>query len=194
MELFDALIFFSMVGLVASIALIFFRTQVSKALPLLETQARKRNGSIKSGAFIFYPQIKMQHNAGEISVYPVSGSKNSPPFTYFVCKLNVESRGSLRVGKEYKTHGFIKKLGLQDIELHIPDFDKHFLIQGDESFARAYLNENTRNALSTLVEWRPYLSINKKKLSLAIPKHLRSDNDYDLFIETGLSLLSQLQG
>jgi hypothetical protein len=161
-----------------------------KNMELLEQISLRRGGTIKKGLLFNYPTLTFSYGSHEVSVHSTPGSKNSPPKTRISCLLNSGRDFKMSVYKESIVLKSFKFFGAQDIEVGNDEFDREFMVKGDDdSSVKALLTPQIQQRLLTLTRRGMNLSLNQRELQLAVNYIPSSEMDYDPILDAFTAVL-----
>jgi hypothetical protein len=175
--------------------LFFFRfyEELKRQQTLFEHQALKRHGRLANRGMFLYPGLEFAHENAQVMVYGEAGSKRHPARSCFVARFPLKQDCQIRIFKETAVAKAGKVLGMQDMYMNNPGFDRAFVIQGNNDLAaRLFLSPPIQ---SKLMEWQkdnPSISISKGQLEFFVQRLLNEAGDYDRFIEAGLLFTKKL--
>ena len=165
--------------------------------------ASKRNGSVTGATLCKDPILHLVENGENIDVYfehnPVSKS-STPYYTIFQTKLERSGNYSIHIHRNLFGQfwsSMSKRVGLQDIEVHDPEFDEAFVVKSSsEMFVLNFLNMDIRKLLMrSMAKWPlPGIAIKEGILQFYIQDELLDcEADYDEFIDSGIFILNRLK-
>jgi hypothetical protein len=170
------------------ITIVFMVLRYRKQKALLEEQMAKRGGQV-GGGLSFLPRYTFQHGSYTVTVYSTPGGRYTPPHTHLNAPLVRPMSGSLTLRRT----GLLDRLGGSDIQVGEADFDTTFRIKSDQpELVRVLLPASVQATLLALSNKSPTVQINAKGLYFSTTGMPRNGEDLDQFINTGLSLLNQL--
>ena len=184
-------------------ALVFYILPVMIAIPFIRKRRRGVNnmltgvalrygGAIKSIIGIPY-YVGFELDGISLSLSLSHGSRNSPQQTLITSDLRMKMPVTLWVGPENNLAEFGKRLGLQDIEVMQPEFDKQFLVQGkDENFVRRLLDDKVQDLL---LKWRDVhasLYIRDNKFRFTVYELIQDEERLDDLITDAHQLVQKI--
>ena len=175
------------------IAIIYSMRRHSNIKRIFESQALKRNGTIKGRFMNSTLTFSHQDHTVTVSTYP--GSKHQSAYTRVVTDVNNPKEHKMKIYGESWASGIGKKLGMQDIQIGTSDFDDRFMIKGnDEYFVVQLLTYNVQDKLLALRKNRPVVSLEHNQFMINVPKVLKAEEEYNLLIDTALLLIDRMKG
>lgn len=180
-------------SVVFSIVLFSYKVTSGPMKENMQRQAQKRGGYIEHKFYQMFPKLVIPYGDREIFVYITPGGRNSPPYTHFLYKYSSGRNIKLTVYNEGALAKFGKALGMQDIVVNDPVFDESFIIKGkDETLVRQLLSSDIKQKLLGLVILNMTLKINNNKVHLSVPSAIKTDIDYESFINAGLAVVNKV--
>ena len=159
---------------------------------IFKLQALKRNGKI-SRHFMSY-SLSFSYNDHYYTVSEYAGSRYHTPYSRIETKINKIVDHWVEISSESWVSEIGKKLGSQDIQIGISDFDDQFMIKGsDDLFVINFLTYNVQDKLLMLRRFKPKTTFENNRLIVNIPRVLKREEDYDLLIETAFALIDRLE-
>jgi len=158
---------------------------------VFESQALKRNGSV-TGSFMRY-NLTFSYRDSPITVSEYPGSKYQSAYTRVVTSVKNPGLQHVKIYCETLASDIGKKLGKQEIQIGINEFDEKFMIQGtDEYFVINLLTSNIQDKLLALRGYRPTVTLENSELKVNVPRVLKTDEGYDLLIDAALIIIDRL--
>ena len=149
--------FFIIIILIVIIVYSFYRFKNVKRV--LETQAMKRNGTVKRIGFHSGNTLTFNSGNHHYTVSEYAGSRYQMPYSRVVTKLNKKIENTLKIYGESWASGIGKKFGKQDIQLGSSTFDDQFMIQAsDEMFAINLITYSTK-LMKIIIRYRYFIYI-----------------------------------
>jgi hypothetical protein len=184
------LIVFVIVLVIGYIAFSF--RQLTKIKHLMENQATKRNGTVHG--FFFLSFLKFFYRDQEVMVSSRPGQKNRPPRTSATIPIQVVKNLWISIHRETITSSMGKLVGSQDIQLDVEEFDKTYLIKGDDELTvRTLVNLPLQMKLLEMKQMKPYVLIDNFYVNVHVPKIIQSDYEYDQLIDVALLFFDRLR-
>ncbi|MGI8980773.1 MAG: RING finger protein [Pirellulaceae bacterium] len=117
----------------------------------LDRLARRLGGKVQPGGLIAYPELRFPHGGRTATLKYTAGGENESPRTYLTIPW---PHGRLRseIFMEGPLSPLRKLIGMQDIEIGSPQFDRQFIITGnDEAAIKAFLTPDAQDRLFDLL-------------------------------------------
>ncbi len=117
----------------------------------LERLARRLRGKVQPGGLMAYPELCFPHGGRTATLKYTGGGENESPRTYLTIPW---PNGCLRceIFPEGPLTPLRKLIGMQDIEIGSPQFDRQFIITGnDEAAINAFLTPDAQARLFDLL-------------------------------------------
>jgi len=159
---------------------------------IFKSQALKRNGRI-SRHFMSYT-LSFSYNDHYYSVSEYAGSRYQRAYSRVETKVKKIIECWFEISSESLVSAVGKKLGSQDIQIGVSDFDGQFMMKGsDERFVTKFLTYNVQDKLLMLRRFKPKITLENNKLIVTVPRVLKKEEDYDLLIENAFALVDRLE-
>ncbi len=156
------ILFASFIGLFIGIFILIFRLAIKQLLKIFEqfdTLAHHFNGTVERPektwyGYNGYPRLVAEVNGEPLECYMFTrgSGKNKTTYTAFTLGCTNRYNYSLRIAKEGLFSKIGKALGMQDIEVNDPVFDRSFVIKSNDDFF----------AKTVLMDIKEYFSQTKK--------------------------------
>jgi hypothetical protein len=161
----------------------------------LQKQATKRNGVLSgsgSERILSFPY----HNT-KVNLSTYSGSRNryshQMPYTSIETDLYLKTGKYLKIYSETLASEIGKKIGMQDIQIGSEEFDKKFMIKGDdELFTIQMITIPIQEKLLRLRSLHPVVNLEHSLLKIKVPLVLNTEENFDLLIDTALLFIDRL--
>ena len=162
----------------------------------LEQLARRRGGKLQSSSLFDFPVLRFPHSGRTVTLKYTSGGENESNRTH-LCIPWHHNRLRCEIFLEGPLSGLRKLIGMQDLEIGSPHFDRRFVITGnDETAIKALLTPDVQGRLLALLELDQsatfsipdlYLQINNGLLTITKTSYLTDgailERFIDLFLE-----------
>jgi len=179
-----------LVGIVIIAIILSFR-HFSKLKYIFEGQAMKRKGKLQWNFRKPVLTFPYRDRNVIVSIYP--GSKYQSAYTRVYTAVNNPGNHIIRIYGESWASEIGKKLGMQDIQIGSNEFDDKYMIKGDdEYFITRLLTWAVQDKLLSLRKHRPTVTLESNQFKINVPKILRTDEDYDLLLDTALAFVDRL--
>jgi hypothetical protein len=179
------------IAIIFIVAIFFTYRRFAILKPIFESQALKRNGSV-TGSYMRY-NLTFSYRDSFITVSEYPGSKYQSAYTRVVTNVKNPGLGHIKIYSETLASEIGKKLGKQDIQIGSSEFDEKFMIKGtDEHFVINLLTSNIQDKLLSLRVYGPTVTLENNELKVNVPRVLKTDEAYDLLIDTILIIIDRL--
>lgn len=161
---------------------------------ILQPQALQRNGTVKKDP-LGYLRLYFSDAGVEVSVKGDKGrGRYEDPST--ILETEIVSHKNIKI--HVSTEGVFAKLAKavvgEDIQTGNPEFDKKFLVKGNEPLqAMHLLTLEIQQKLLELEQYSPLIDIKDGIFQFAVGVYFREQQQYDAFIDAGLAVLRQLK-
>jgi hypothetical protein len=146
-----AVVIFLVIVVLVVMAVIYGVQAAHKRDAELEQLARRLGGNLQPSSLFHYPELRIPHLGLTATLKYTAGGENESNRTHLTIPW---SNGDLRceIFMEGPFSGLRKLIGMQDIEIGSPDFDRRFVITGnDESAIKAFLTPDSQARLLDLM-------------------------------------------
>jgi len=189
-------IIFMVMAVLVVIAIIYGAKAASKRDADLEQLARRLGGNLQPSGLFKYPELRIPHLGRTATLKYTAGGENESNKTHLTIPW---LGGPLRceIFLEGPLSGLRKLIGMQDIEIGSPDFDRQFIITGnDEAAIKAFLTPEAQARLLDLMRVDAttafsvpnlYLQIGNGLLTVTKASYLTDIETVDRFIQLFLA-------
>ena len=189
-------IIFMVMAVLVVIAIIYGAKAASKRDAELEQLARRLRGNLQPSGLFKYPELRIPHLGRTATLKYTAGGENESNKTHLTIPW---PSGRLRceIFLEGPFSGLRKLIGMQDIEIGSPDFDRQFIITGnDEAAIKAFLTPVAQARLLDLLRVDAttafsvpnlYLQISNGLLTVTKASYLTDIETVDRFIQLFLA-------
>ena len=118
----------------------------------LRELARKLGGQLQTGNFVSFPELRLPHEGRTVTFGYTAGGENESTKSHLAIPW---PSGRLRceIFLEGPFSGLRKLIGMQDIEIGSPHFDRQFIITGnDEAAIKAFLTPDAQARVLDLLK------------------------------------------
>jgi len=185
-------IFLFLVIILFIITIVIVVRQYGTLKRLLESQAAKRGGTVERNYSTRL--LRFLYHDFSVTVSARQGSRYQPPETKVNIMLHklVPSKVTIHHGSLASRIG--KALGSQDIHIGSDEFDREFMMKGDdELFVRNLMNLTIQNKLLNMKPMKPHILLNGTTLDVHVQKLLKTDEQYDQLIDLATAVLDRIQ-
>lgn len=176
----------------SSIAIVYL-ARSRKVYEQFVQQAGKRNGHVKGG--VIFPQLTLPLENTFVSVREaVMGNRGSKERVVTLALSLDQGKGiDIEIEPRNAMINLMDQLAsYRTLELGNPFFDQAYKIHtNDKAVAREFLTPEAQQALLDIKSYQPVMRMSGGNFQLKIPAPLASEQDYDKFIRTGISLASK---
>ncbi len=159
---------------------------------LMEDHALKRNGIVEGSLLL--PRLKFSYRNLQFLVTSVPGSKYRPAKTEVSVTLFKPLSSTVTIYRETVASRFGKMLGAKDIQLGSDEFDREYMIKGDdELFVRNLINLTVQNKLLEMKHEKPQVSFYGTWLTVRVPKVLTKEDQYDQLFDLAFTLIDRTE-
>jgi len=184
--------FWLFIILIIILSLVFSFRRYKKIKDIMQNLALKRNGTVEG--YFFHPVLVFPYHDLSVRVSSRQGSKNSPPETRVHTTLNNNLPSKVVIYKESIVSGLGKLVGMQDIQIGSDEFDKEFIIRGDdEQFVINLINYGIQNKLLGIKKEKPHVSIVGNSLDVYVQIFLKNEESYDQLIDIALAFVDRIK-
>ena len=189
-------IIFLVVAVLIVMAVIYGAKAANKQDAELEQLARRLGGNLQPSGLFKYPELRIPHLGQTATLKYTAGGENESNKTHLTIPW---PSGRLRceIFLEGPLSGLRKLIGMQDIEIGSPDFDRQFIITGnDEAAIKAFLTPDAQarlldllrvNATTAFSVPNMYLQIGNGLLTVTKASYLTDMETVDRFIQLFLA-------
>ena len=178
--------------LVALLFLIFYANH--KRRQMMEVQAVKRNGRVRSHAFYASPELLLPFASSEIGLQFWTGGKNSPPIFQATLPLKFPSELTIAIRPEDFFQKIGKCLGMQDIIIGNSSLDDAYIFKAsNERHLRKFLSAELQSVLLLLQPEKPFLSLKDSVLTLRFHRYPHSAQELEDLIELVMQIFGVLE-
>jgi hypothetical protein len=134
----------------------------------LQALARKLGGRLQTGSLFSFPELRFPHRGLTVTFKYTPGGENESTKTHLTIPW---PNGRLRceIFLEGPLSGLRKLMGMQDIEIGSPHFDRQFIITGnDEAAIKAFLTPDAQARVLDLLRYGSSTSYSTPDLYLQI--------------------------
>ncbi len=163
-----------------------------KIKTIYENQALKRSGKVTKN--FGQPLLTFTYKDCPVLVSTYPGSKYRPRFTKVHATIPNPQGNKIKVYTETIASDIVKAFGGQDIHIGNADFDDKFMIKSNnEFFPTTLLTLQVQEKLLNLRKHRPTLTLELNQLLIHLPRYLKTEEEYDLLIDTALLCIDRLK-
>ena len=160
---------------------------------IFNQQAEKRGGVVKISESYGKPRLSFLHGDKEIELHIIPGEKR-PESMHLKC--NIDSSKDYRLFIYKKTFvfngGLFQATGDSTIQISNPEFTKLFIAEGNEDeMVYRVLTSEIQQYFIDQKKHRPVIHLAKGKFDFSIIGRLKDKQELNLFIETGLAVISK---
>jgi len=175
-------------------AVVIMHRQMSPQHPLrqmLETEAQEREGRVYGG---FYPHLEFMLMDLLVSVWISARGKNTPEYVSIETTWITPQDVPFSVFPENAVTVAGKNFGIDDIEVHDPEFDAAYCVTGqDHRRIRELLDRDVQQFLLSLKDKSPKLEVDLKSFRLVIPSLPRADAELKEQIDAAVGIITRLK-
>lgn len=184
-------------------ALIFYILPVIIFVPLIRRRryvvnsvltgiAIKYDGAIKSLIGVPY-YVAFQYHDVSWTLSLAHRSKSSPAQTSIVADLSGNTYSPLRIGPEDVFAQMGKKIGLKDVSIKNEDFDRQFILKGDdEVMIREFLNPTVREILMRRREQGVTFQLSQEECRFTVNELIDDEARIEDFIQDACHMVGNL--
>jgi len=195
-------IFFAVFVVIVFFAIIYGMQLVKKRDLALQQLARQLGGKIYPSGLLSFPELHFPHGNRTAALKWTAGGENEETRTHLTIQW---PNGRLRseIFPEGRMSGLRKLIGMQDIQIGSPDFDRQFIITGnDDEAIKAFLTPEAQARLFDLYRFRSgtlsvpnlYLQIAAGGLKITKTSYLTDTPTLERFIELFLRFYDAATG
>ena len=158
----------------------------------LQEVARKLGGRLQPGSLVSFPELRFPHLGRTVTFKHTGGGENESPKTHLAIPWP-NNRLRCEIFPEGPLSGLRKLIGMQDIEIGFPHFDRQFIITGnDEAAIKALLTSEVQAVLFQLLKLEErnsfslpnlYLQISRGVLTITKTSYYTSAASVERFID-----------
>jgi hypothetical protein len=186
------IIFLSLIVVFFIITIVFIYRQYTIMIRLLNVQAQKRGGTVERKYSTRFLTFRYKEFTMIVSVR--QGSRYQSPETKATTMLHKSVPSKISIYRESLPSRISKALGGQDIQISNDEFNREFMIKGDdELFVLNLVDLVIQNKLLDMQHLRPHVLISGSTLDVHMNKVLRTEEQYDQLIDLATAFVDRLQ-
>jgi hypothetical protein len=185
-------IFLILIAVFFFITILFVYRQYTTMNRLLEAQASKRGGTVERKYSTRYLRFLYHDFSMVLSAH--QGSRYQPPETKVSVMLHTLVPSKVTIYHESLASRIGKALGSQDIQTGSDEFNREYMLKGDdELFVQNLVTLTIQEKLLDIKPLRPYILLSGTTLDVLVHKVLNTDEQYDHLIDLTTALIERLQ-
>ncbi len=174
------------------ITLVIGIAQRKKREEMLTRQAEKRGGQVARPGLFRRTKLLLPYQGETLQIYSIPGSRDRPPRTVAQVQCDSPRFPEIRIAQNNLWRKFQGLLGKERILTGDDEFDSKFvMITEDQYWILRFLTDDFKKALLHSPFRSMDINIKPQDFRVTVMSIPRSDEEYDLFIDTVLSILQK---